>query len=115
MDNPYFNLLAHPTGRLINKRQQYEVDVERIMQAAKERGCFLEINAQPERLDLNDVYCKLAKEMQLKLAISTDAHSISQLDFMRFGIFQARRGWLGPKDIINTRSLTGLKKLLKRT
>lgn len=114
MDNPYFNILAHPTGRLINKRQQYEVDIEKIMQAAKERSCFLEINSQPDRLDLNDGHCKMAKEIDLKLVISSDSHDISQLDDMKFGVFQARRGWLEAKDVLNTYKLNELKKLLKR-
>lgn len=114
MDNPYFNILAHPTGRLINEREPYEVDLETIMEAAKERGCFLEINAHPDRLDLSDSYCKMAKEMKLKLVISTDAHSIRDLSFMRFGVDVARRGWLEAGDVINTRTLKQLTKLLKR-
>ncbi len=114
MDNRYFNILAHPTGRLIGTRDTYDVDLEKIMRAAKERNCFLEINAQPSRLDLNEIACKMAKDMQLKLAISTDSHSTQQLNNMQFGIYQARRGWLSSEDIINTRSLSELKKLLKR-
>jgi len=114
MDNRYFNLLGHPTGRLINQRQPYSADMEKIMQAAKDRGCLLEINAQPERLDLDDVHCKMAKQMQLKLVISTDAHSIRQLDYMQFGVFQARRGWLSVEDVANTRKLADLRKLLNR-
>lgn len=115
MDNPYFNILAHPTGRLINEREPYEVDVEELMKGAKERGCFMELNAFPDRLDLNDVFCKTAKEMGLKIVVSTDAHSTDQLDYMRIGIGQARRGWLEAEDILNTRSLKELKKLLKRS
>jgi DNA polymerase (family 10) len=114
MDNPYFNIFAHPTGRLINERRPYEVDLEKIMEAAKERGCFLEINAQPDRLDLSDRHCKMAKDMGVKLAVSTDAHSVSDLDLISYGLDQARRGWLEPDDVINTRSLKDLKKILKR-
>jgi DNA polymerase (family 10) len=114
MDNPNFNILAHPTGRMIRKRAPYEVDMEQVMKAALERGCFLEVNAQPDRLDLNDVYTKMAKEMGLKLAISTDAHRVDELNSMRFGVGQARRGWLEADDVINTRSWADLKKLLKR-
>jgi DNA polymerase (family 10) len=114
MDNPNFNILAHPTGRMIRKRAPYEVDMEQVMKAALERGCFLEVNAQPDRLDLNDVYTKMAKEMGLKLAISTDAHRVDELDSMRFGVGQARRGWLEADDVLNTRSWADLKKLLKR-
>ncbi|MFP3912893.1 MAG: DNA polymerase/3'-5' exonuclease PolX, partial [Desulfobacteraceae bacterium] len=102
MDNPYFNILAHPTGRLINERKPMELNLEKIMEAAKDRGCYLEVNAHPDRLDLSDSYCKMAREMDLKLAISTDAHSTSDLDFMRFGVNQARRGWLEAGDVLNT-------------
>jgi len=114
MDNPHFNILAHPSGRLINERESYEVDMEKLMKAAMERGCFLELNAHPDRLDLTDIDCKMAKEMGLKVVISTDAHSISDLDFIRFGVGQARRGWLEPEDVLNTRSLKELLKLIKR-
>ena len=114
MDNPNFGILAHPTGRLINERPGYAVDMERVVEAAKERGCFLEINAQPERLDLDDVHGRLAKDVGVKLAISTDAHSTAQLDFMHFGVDQARRAWLGPDDVLNARPWAELKKLLRR-
>lgn len=102
MDSPYFTILGHPTGRLIHRREPYGIDLEKIMQKAKERKCFLELNAQPERLDLNSDYCRMAKEFGVKLAISTDAHSIFQLNFMPYGISQARRGWIEKKDVINT-------------
>ena len=115
MDNPYFNILAHPTGRLIGRRESYDFDIEKVMLAAKERNCILELNAQPERLDLNDIYCKMAKEINIKIAISTDAHSVNNFDYMQFGIYQARRGWLQASDVINTRKLSEFKRLLKRT
>jgi DNA polymerase (family 10) len=114
MDNPYFNIFAHPTGRLIGKREPYDIDLKKIMEGAKERGCFLEINSHPDRLDLSDSNAKMAKEMGLKVAVSTDAHSIADLNFIHYGIGQARRGWLEPDDVINTRKLKDLKKLLKR-
>jgi DNA polymerase (family 10) len=114
MDNPYFNLLAHPTGRLINQRGAYELDMERVMEAALERGCYLELNGHPDRLDLNDVQCRMAKDMGLKLAISTDAHATSNLQYMRFGVDQGRRGWLEPTDVLNTRPWRELKRLLAR-
>lgn len=114
LDNRYCNILAHPSGRLINVREPYEVDLQTIMTAATERGCFLELNAQPARLDLTDVHCRMAKDMGLKVAISTDAHSTGQLDYMRFGIGQARRGWLEARDVLNTRGLGELRKFLKR-
>ena len=115
MDNPYFNILAHPTGRLLNEREPYDLDMEQIMAAALERGCFLEVNAQPVRLDLTDLHCKMAKDMGVKVAISTDAHRTTDLEFMRFGVGQARRGWLEPTDIINTQPLNKLKRLFQRT
>jgi DNA polymerase (family 10) len=114
MDNPNFHILAHPTGRLINERDPYEVDLEKVMQGALDRGCYLEVNALPNRLDLDDVHARMAKEMGLKLSISTDAHRVSELAYMRFGVGQARRGWLEPDDVLNTRSWRDLHKLLKR-
>ncbi len=113
MDNRLVNILAHPTGRLINERSAYAIDVERVMRGAAERGCYLELNAQPDRLDLTDAHCRLAKQLGVKVAISTDAHAAVELDFMRFGVDQARRGWLEPGDVLNTRTLTDLRKLLK--
>ena len=114
MDNPHFNILAHPSARLIDERAPCELDMEKIISAARERGCHLEVNAQPMRLDLTDSHCRLAKQAGLKLAISTDAHSCAQLDYMRFGIGQARRGWLESADVLNTRKLADLRKLLRR-
>ena len=114
MDNRYLSILGHPTGRLLGERDPYALDIERIITAACDRGCFLEINSQPERLDLNDIHVQMAKDKGVKLAISTDAHSIETLGYMRFGIDQARRGWLTRDDVINTRSLPELRKLLKR-
>jgi len=114
MDNPHFIILAHPTGRLINERNPYDVDMERLMEAARERGCFLELNGHPDRLDLSDVHTKMAKDMGIKVAISTDAHRTSDLDYMRFGIGQARRGWLEREDVLNARSWKEIKQLLKR-
>jgi len=115
MDNRWFNIFAHPTGRLIDKRAPAAMDMERVLAAARERGCFLEINAQPERLDLTDTHARMAKEMGVKLAISTDAHSTSGLAAIRFGIDQARRGWLGPDDVLNTRPWPELARLLDRS
>lgn len=114
MDNPYFNILAHPTGRLINKREGYAIDFEKIVRAARERSCFLELDAQPERLDLDDIHARLAKEAEVLIAINTDAHSAVTLDYMRFGIDQARRGWLEAKDVLNTRPWSELSRLFKR-
>jgi DNA polymerase (family 10) len=114
MDNPHFHILGHPSGRLINERAPYDVDMERLMDAAEERGCFMELNAHPDRLDLTDVYSKMAMEKGVKVVISTDAHSVIDLDFMRFGVWQARRGWLEAGDVLNTRSLDEIKEMLRR-
>lgn len=114
MENPYFNILGHATGRLIKSRPPYAIDLARILQKAKERNCFIELNAQPYRLDINDFYCKKAKEMGIKVAISSDAHTIRGFNFMQLGIYQARRGWLEKSDVINTRNWPDLKKLLTK-
>jgi DNA polymerase (family 10) len=114
MENPNFRILGHPTGRLINEREAYEVDLERIMEAAAEHDCVLELNANPKRLDLTDQAAKMARERGVRVAISTDSHKTGDLDFMRFGIDQARRGWLEVDDVINTRPLDKLLKLLRR-
>jgi DNA polymerase (family 10) len=112
--SPTFTILGHPTGRLIGQREPYDVDMEKVMKAARECGCVLEVNAQPERLDLNDVHGRMARDMGVMVAISTDAHSANDLDLMPFGVYQARRGWLGPGDVLNTRGWKELKKLLRR-
>jgi DNA polymerase (family X) len=114
MDNRCFNILAHPTGRRVGKREPYEIDLRRILKAARENQCYVELNAQPERLDLRDVQVRMAKEMGVKVAISTDAHSVTDLEHMRFGIAEAKRGWLERDDVINTRSWDELKTLLRR-
>ncbi len=115
MDNRYLTVLGHPSGRLINEREPYAVDMESVLQAAAERGVHMELNAHPVRLDLNDIYCKRAKELGLKVAIATDAHSTGGLDLIRYGLGQARRGWLEKGDVLNTRPLKTLLKLLKRS
>lgn len=114
MDNPYFNILGHATGRLLKHRPAYDIDVPRILQAAKDRNCFIEVNAQPARLDINDIYCKLAKDLGVKIAISSDAHTTRGFSFMILGINQARRGWIEAADVINTYPWPQLKKMLKR-
>ena len=114
MDHPCFNILAHPTGRIIQERKPIDVDLEKVMEGAVERGCFLEINSAPDRLDLNDEHIRMAGDMGLKLAVSTDAHTLNHLNNMRYGVDQARRGWLEKEDVINTRSWSALKKLLQR-
>ena len=112
MHNRHVSIIAHPTGRLIGEREPYDIDMERVIAAAHEVGCYLEINSQPDRLDLNDLNIYAAKQAEVKLAISTDAHSIDAFECIRFGIDQARRGWLTAKDVINTMSLAELHKIL---
>ena len=112
MDNEQVDFVAHPTGRLIGKREPYEVDLEQIIDTAKETDTRLEINSFPDRLDLDDTHVKLAKEHGVQFVLGTDSHSINHLDFMRFGIATARRGWLEKKDILNTYSLKDIEKIL---
>jgi DNA polymerase (family 10) len=115
MDNPSFTLLAHPTGRLIERRAPYDVDMPRIIRHARERGCYLELNANPERLDLLDTHCQLAREEGVLVSINSDAHSGLDFDNLRYGVGQARRGWLEKRDVLNTRKLPVLRKLLAAT
>jgi len=115
MDNPFFNILGHPTGRLIGERRAYDLDIERIMKAAAENGCMLEVNSHVDRLDLDDVHCKMAAELGVMIVISTDSHRVGHLANMRYGLGQARRGWLEARNVANTRSVRDLRKLLKRS
>lgn len=110
MNNELVHFLAHPTGRLIGKRDPYEIDIKQILEVAKETDTRLEINAFPDRLDLDDTHTKLAKEYGVLFVLGTDAHSITHLDFMKFGIATGRRGWLEKKDILNTYSLNNIEK-----
>jgi len=109
------NIIAHPTGRLLTGREPYPVNMEKLLEAAKKHNVAMEINAYPDRLDLNDVHCKMAKDMGVMLVISTDTHHYLQMDYMRFGVNNARRGWVEKKDVLNTRPLNGLLKILKRS
>ncbi|MGR9074437.1 MAG: DNA polymerase/3'-5' exonuclease PolX [Gammaproteobacteria bacterium] len=115
MDHPHFTLLAHPSGRLLEQREPYDVDMARVIHQAGRRGCYLELNAHPERLDLLDTHCRMAKEEGVLICINSDAHSIGDLANLTYGIGQARRGWLEKKDVLNTRPLKEVRKLLKRT
>ena len=114
IENPYVSVIGHPTGRLINRRPAYDVDIAAVIEAAARTGTFLEINANPWRLDLDDRHAAAAKAAGVKIVISTDAHSTSGLEVMRCGILQARRAGLEAKDVANTHSLAGLRKRLKR-
>ena len=112
IENPYVSAIAHPTGRLLNRREAYEVDLAAIMKAAKQRGKLMELNANPRRLDLNDVDCAAAQKLKIPIVINTDAHSTSGLDVMRYGILQARRAGLTKQDVANTRTLKQFRKLI---
>src|SRR3989338_5442012 len=113
MKNKHADILLHPTGRLIQKREPYDVDVEEIIKVAKETGTVLEIDADPYRLDLKDEYIRKAVAAVVKLSIDTDAHSKNSFHYLEFGIAQARRGWAKASDIINTKSWRDMLKLLK--
>jgi DNA polymerase (family 10) len=114
LDNPHIALLAHPTARLLLEREPVELDMERIVRHAKQCGCALELDAQPSRLDLNDTYCMMARDAGVLVSIDSDSHSVLDFDDLRFGVGQARRGWLEKRNVLNTRSLTQLRALLKR-
>jgi DNA polymerase (family 10) len=114
MRNRNVSILGHPTGRLIGEREPCDLDMDRFLAAACELGCHVELNAEPDRLDIDDAQAHAARQAGVKVAISTDAHSTDALTCLRFGIDQARRGWLGPSDVVNTRSLDALRRLLKR-
>ncbi len=110
LQNDFVTYLAHPTCRIIRRREPFELDIEQIIDAAKDTGTYLEINAFPDRLDLNDMHTKLAKEKGTSFVIGTDSHNTRHLPFMKFGIATARRGWLEKKDVINTLSLKDIEK-----
>ncbi len=114
LENKYIHILGHPTGRLIGKRSEFEIDLEQVFETAQKHNVVMELNAHPQRLDLNAGNLRAATKRGLKIAVNTDAHRISELDNMRFGIFQARRGWLTPDDVINTYPLNKLMKVLKK-
>lgn len=102
VENPYTHIIAHPTGRLLLRRDPFAYDMEKVLDAAKKYGVAMECNAAPDRLDLNDVHLRMAKQRGVKITISTDAHSTTHLGFMKYGVATARRGWIEKKDVINT-------------
>lgn len=114
MDDPCLSIVGHPTGRKLGQREPYDVDLDAILEGARERGCHMELNAFPDRLDLTDAACRRAKEVGVKVAVSTDAHRTGHLRYIRYGVGQARRGWLSARDVLNTRPLGELRKLLDR-
>ncbi len=112
--NNYVHIIAHPTGRLWGSRDAYDIDMDEVLKAARDTNTYLEINAFPQRLDLNDLNCRRAKEIGARLVIDTDAHTFEQLATMRLGVSVARRGWLTKKDVLNTLSFEELLKALKK-
>lgn len=114
MENPHFSILAHPTGRLIEARAPYDIEMLSIVRKARSRGVCLELNAHPDRLDLTDANCRMAKEEGVPVAISSDAHSADGFDALRYGVGQARRGWLERRDVLNARPLAELRRLLRK-
>ncbi|MEJ2164147.1 MAG: PHP domain-containing protein [Desulfobacterales bacterium] len=115
MDHRYFSMLAHPISRLIDERAPIDVEMPRVIQKAKDRGCYLELNSNPRRLDLYDTYCQVARQEGVLVAVNSDAHSVDSFEHLNYGVGQARRGWLEKEDVLNTRPLGELRKLLKRT
>ncbi|HKI57310.1 MAG TPA: DNA polymerase/3'-5' exonuclease PolX [Trueperaceae bacterium] len=115
VSHPEVNVLAHPTGRLLGERDPYPVDLDAVFEACAGNGVAVELNASPERLDLNDVHALAARHKGLTLVIDTDAHSTRHLDFMHFGVEQARRAWVTPDAVLNTRPLADVKRFLGKT
>jgi DNA polymerase (family X) len=114
MDHPYVDCIGHPTNRKIGKRAPAAVDVERMIEKAVETGTFLEINSQPDRLDLTDVHARAAREAGLKLVIDSDGHQVAALDYVTLGVGQARRAWLRKEDVLNTRTWKQIERLRKK-
>jgi DNA polymerase (family 10) len=114
MENPHVDCIGHLTGRKLSRRAPMDIAVERVVEKAVETGTFLEINSQPDRLDLRDVHARLAGEAGVPVVVSSDAHEVRALDYVEFGVAQARRAWLGADQIANTRTWAQLKKLMKK-
>ncbi|HMP88757.1 MAG TPA: DNA polymerase/3'-5' exonuclease PolX [Kiritimatiellia bacterium] len=115
LDHPFISLLAHPTGRLLLQRDPYEIDMDRVLEHIRQRGCFVELNAHPLRLDINEHHCRKARELGIPVAISNDAHSIPDFHNHQHGVMQARRGWLEKAHVLNTLPLPELLKKLQST
>ena len=111
MENENANILAHPTCRILMRREPFEIDMDKIFDVARETNTYLEINSFPDRLDLNDLHAKQAKDKKVKFSINTDAHNINHLNFLKYGVATARRGWLEKQDILNTKSIKEIEKL----
>ena len=114
MESPYVDCIGHVTNRKIGRRPPAPIDVERIVEKAVETGTFLEINSQPDRLDLSDVHARAAREAGLKVAVDSDGHSVGALDYVELGVGQARRAWMTKDDVLNTRTWKQIEKLKKK-
>jgi DNA polymerase (family 10) len=109
LEHPQVDILAHPTGRLLGRRNPFEMDVDAVLRAAAELNVAVELNAHPSRLDLNDKHLRRAKELGVMVVVSTDAHSVQDLALMRYGVDQAARGWLEPGDVLNAFPLAAME------
>jgi DNA polymerase (family X) len=114
LECPFVDILAHPTGRLLLRREAYAIDIPRVIEAAARHGVALEINSQVDRLDLNDRHARLARERGVKIAIDSDSHSRGGFGMLRWGVTVARRAWLTADDVINTRDVEALLRGLRR-
>ncbi|HNX47756.1 MAG TPA: DNA polymerase/3'-5' exonuclease PolX [Methanomassiliicoccales archaeon] len=112
VSNENVNILAHPTGRIIGEREGYSYDMDKVMQAAKDHGVAMEVNSFPERLDMNDVHCAMARERGVTISIDTDAHNVRQLDYILYGVATAKRGWVPPELVLNALPWDQLRKRL---
>ena len=115
IESPVVDILGHPTGRLLLRREPYDLDIDEVIEAAAIHGVALEINSQPQRLDLNEIYAKRARDRGVKLVISTDAHAPDQFGLLDRGVFLARRAWLESKDVLNTLNIMDLRASLRRS
>ncbi|MBK6004519.1 DNA polymerase/3'-5' exonuclease PolX [Ramlibacter ginsenosidimutans] len=115
MDHPYFSILAHPAARLLGEREPCAFDLERVLRHARERGCFMELNGQPTRLDLDDHACRMARDIGVLVSIASDAHGLLEFGHLDWGVGQARRGWLEARHVLNTRPLEEVRRLLDAT
>jgi DNA polymerase (family 10) len=114
MDNRYFTILGHATGRLLLKRPGYEIEIDRVVEHARKNGCFFEINSSPDRLDLSAENARLANQAGVKIAVNTDAHSTRELELIKYGIGQARRAGLTSESILNCQTWANLRRIIKR-
>lgn len=114
LENPYVDIIGHATGRLLGRREPFDLDMEAVIAKAAETGTALELNSHPERLDLNDVHLRMAKSAGVSVCINTDAHDATHFNFLRWGVATARRGWIAPDDVLNAQPLEVMLRRLKR-